>query len=307
MFEVNVNGRKQRYRSKPTMNVDTTGSSGDVSIPKPLTYDYMPEGYPSKRVENLSVTIEPDFEGIGDGTFFAELFGEEGLELVAGQTYAIVWDGVEYACVGKELEDMIYIGNAAIDGVGENTSEPFVLFYEGDEGDGELYNTWRTNDDASKHTISYTKTVTNYTVTDVNFLPTAAETTPGICTLSQILEAVRKKYHTVADTTVSNASKLDDVIKEAQRRYLGLGIILNGEYAGQIVTGTSLASGVVNAICAKQSSNSISAYEAEDLNIEKVWELDKFGVTIMSSTPGSAKKFKITVDDSGTISATEVT
>lgn len=41
MFEVNVNGRKQRYNTKPTMNVDTTGSS--ASIPKPLTYDYMPE------------------------------------------------------------------------------------------------------------------------------------------------------------------------------------------------------------------------------------------------------------------------
>lgn len=46
MFEVNVNGRKQRYNSKPTMNADISGSS--TSIPKPLTYDYMPEGYPKK-------------------------------------------------------------------------------------------------------------------------------------------------------------------------------------------------------------------------------------------------------------------
>ena len=46
MFEVDVNGLTQQYRTKPTMNVDITGSSG--SIPKPLTYDYMPEGYPKK-------------------------------------------------------------------------------------------------------------------------------------------------------------------------------------------------------------------------------------------------------------------
>lgn len=46
MFEVNVNGRKQRYNSKPTMNANISGSS--ASIPKPLTYDYMPEGYPKK-------------------------------------------------------------------------------------------------------------------------------------------------------------------------------------------------------------------------------------------------------------------
>ena len=46
MFNVSVNDKKNIYRSKPVMNVDTTGSSG--SIPKPLTYDYMPEGYPKK-------------------------------------------------------------------------------------------------------------------------------------------------------------------------------------------------------------------------------------------------------------------
>ena len=62
MFEVNVNGRKQRYRSKPTMNVDTTGSSGDVSIPKPLTYDYMPEGYPKK--DGWSIEWDGNTEGL---------------------------------------------------------------------------------------------------------------------------------------------------------------------------------------------------------------------------------------------------
>lgn len=59
MFEVNVNGRKQRYRSKPTMNVDTSGSS--ASIPKPLTYDYMPEGYPKK--DGWSIEWDGNTEG----------------------------------------------------------------------------------------------------------------------------------------------------------------------------------------------------------------------------------------------------
>lgn len=62
MFEVDVNGRKQRYRSKPTMNVDTTGSSGNVSIPKPLTYDYMPEGYPKK--DGWSIEWDGNTEGL---------------------------------------------------------------------------------------------------------------------------------------------------------------------------------------------------------------------------------------------------
>ena len=32
MFEVDVNGLTQQYRTKPTMNVDITGSSGGGSI-----------------------------------------------------------------------------------------------------------------------------------------------------------------------------------------------------------------------------------------------------------------------------------
>ena len=61
MFEVTVNGRKQRYNTKPTMNVDTTGSSGGGSIPKPLTYDYMPEGYPKK--DGWSIVRDGNTEG----------------------------------------------------------------------------------------------------------------------------------------------------------------------------------------------------------------------------------------------------
>ena len=49
----------------------------------------------------------------------------------------------------------------------------------------------------------------------------------------------------------------------------------------------------------KLSSN--SAYNGASLKI------DGYGIIINSSTRGSAKKFRITVDDTGTISATEVT
>lgn len=49
----------------------------------------------------------------------------------------------------------------------------------------------------------------------------------------------------------------------------------------------------------KLSSN--SAYNGASLKI------DGYGIIINSSTPNSTKKFRITVDDTGTISATEVT
>ena len=59
MFKVDVNGLTQQYRTKPTMNVDITGSS--TSIPKPLTYDYMPEGYPKK--DGWSIEWDGNTEG----------------------------------------------------------------------------------------------------------------------------------------------------------------------------------------------------------------------------------------------------
>lgn len=67
MFEVTVNGRKQRYNTKPTMNVDTTGSSGGGSIPKPLTYDYMPEGYPNE--ERVTEMINAALGVIENGSY----------------------------------------------------------------------------------------------------------------------------------------------------------------------------------------------------------------------------------------------
>lgn len=65
MFEVTVNQEKQKYRSKPTMDVDISGSS--ASIPKPLTYDYMPEGYPNE--ERVTEMINAALGVIENGSY----------------------------------------------------------------------------------------------------------------------------------------------------------------------------------------------------------------------------------------------
>ena len=59
MFNVSVNDKKNIYRSKPVMNVDT--------VPKPLTYDYMPEGYPSKSEETTSIEVDITWDGNTSG------------------------------------------------------------------------------------------------------------------------------------------------------------------------------------------------------------------------------------------------
>lgn len=107
--------------------VDASGvphpSSGGGYVPKPLTYDYMPDGYPKK--ERKTVTLledeEADFDGKNGVAFSAQF------DLVVGQTYVAIWDGAAYERVAKEIEGTPYFGNLAIQtGGADNTGEPFL-------------------------------------------------------------------------------------------------------------------------------------------------------------------------------------
>ena len=99
---------------------------GGGSVPKPLTYDYMPEGYPKKSVQTTTLVEEQElaFAPVGSaGLYVAAL--PSPLEIVGGQTYTVNWDGTEYECVCRD-NGVIYIGNPSISGEGEDSGEPFV-------------------------------------------------------------------------------------------------------------------------------------------------------------------------------------
>lgn len=146
---------------------------------------------------------------------------------------------------------------------------------------------------------------------DSKFLPVADETTSGICSLSEILSAVGKEYHYAHNYSVTTTEDLENAINKVNDRYSNISVRINNEFNGQILTGEtgSIAgrSGANIIIADNIPDNSITAYSSVNDKTEKVWEISKYGVIINSSTSGSIKKFKITVDDSGTIKATEVT
>ena len=196
MFNISVNDKKNIYRSKPVMNVDT--------VPKPLTYDYMPEGYPSKSVGTVTLMEEQEVA-------FAEHGGLMGanspvdLEIKLGDKLTVVWDGGSYDVEVKKTTygpgDMLVFGNAGLAFPEDTTDYPFMYTESVEAGTSQ----WITADTATTHTIKVMRQQETITPMSADFLP-------------------------VVD-----------------------------------------------------------------------------GVIISSSTPGSMKEFKITVDDSGTISATEVT
>lgn len=135
-----------------------------LSIPKPLTYDYMPEGYPSKSVETATLVEEQEvtFSNMG-GRFLAT--SPVKFDILDGQTYTVVWDGVEYSCVGHATTEAgNYIGNPEALG-GESTGEPFAYLENGSQY------MWASYDTTTRHTIGVTGPGMVYKIIDKKFLP----------------------------------------------------------------------------------------------------------------------------------------
>ena len=136
---------------------------GGGSVPKPLTYDYMPEGYPKKTMVTVTVMEEQELAFAAAGSlYFAAL--QSLLDIVGGQTYTVKWDGTEHECVchifnGKVLT----LGNLSIIGMGSDTGEPFC--YTSAEGG------FMALDTSASHTISVKTTEEIVTPMAAEFLP----------------------------------------------------------------------------------------------------------------------------------------
>ena len=131
--------------------ISATGGGG--SVPKPLTYDYMPEGYPSKTMGTVTVMEEQELAFLASEfyDFNYVSFIPTPLDIAEGQTYTVNWDGTEYECVGFYFNgEGIFLGNISVLGVGDDTGEPFLYGYNSYESE----NIFITPDTSPRHTIS---------------------------------------------------------------------------------------------------------------------------------------------------------
>ena len=136
------------------------GGGGGGSVPKPLTYDYMPEGYPKKSVGIVTVMEEQEVAfALNEGIYGARL--TEAFEIVGGQTYKVSWDGTEYECVCFAFNSGYALGNPSIFGGGDDTGEPF-LYMSGAFG---------TLDTSASHTISVKTTAETVTPMTYDYMP----------------------------------------------------------------------------------------------------------------------------------------
>ena len=147
-------------------------SSGGGSVPKPLTYDYMPEGYPTKSVQTTTLMEEQEVAFILNNNVYAAQITNPP-EIVEGQTYAVDWDGTAYECVCIFANSMRILGNLSFIGKGDDTGEPFLYEYFGKQDGGGFI----TPDTSASHTISIKKIDKTVTPMSEEFLPSGVGTT----------------------------------------------------------------------------------------------------------------------------------
>ena len=213
-----------------------------LSIPKPLTYDYMPEGYPKKGIGPVTLMEEQEVTFSNANSMFLATSPVK-FDILDGQTYTVVWDGVEYSCVGHAMTEAgNYIGNPEALG-GESTGEPFLYAPE------QNY-LWVSYNTSTSHTIKVTTQGTVYKTIDKNFLPEAEKFVVDATNLP-------------SDTDFTGWGNLSESLRTAHNS--GAEIFLDVYGDGKNLLKLTNAKGSVYLFIYPKALNTVSAYVLEAL------------------------------------------
>lgn len=337
-INVNTNGMLNPNSTVPSTNGASyqqlvTDDSGNTKWEDRLAYETDP--VLTEIVPEETVTFTPNsgmMAALWPSTFNA----------VEGSTYIVKFDGADYTCTcirfgGKN--GPLVLGNLSISGIGNDTGEPFFIAH--DEGW-----TIVSSDSASEHTISIYSRNQIIQKIDEKFLPVASDETYGVVKKSEIvtpyvfgLEALHDRmveavtafrngtasisWNSREVASANYKSSTDEVfIRYAANPYVEYRFEnKNGKYVNTLgnATYSNLDTDVlqihnsdnpnirstISSSGASQDDTTVSI-GAEHLSLNGLEILNKKELILFSSTADSRKRFKITVNDSGTITATEV-
>ena len=277
-------------------------------------------------VEESTVTFAEN-----NGLYIAEF--PSTFEATVGETYKVYWDGTVYECTCVVLNRFIAIGNLSIVGEGSDTGEPFVM--QVSNGGGILI---ATADTSASHTFS----IVGHKVVkmDAKYLPENLD----LATKSEVKDvkstALSAKSTALSAKTTADTAKTtaDGCVKINNAGSFEIYLNDNSYFHGSDTSGNSYYAfrqksvtdtPIVLSIGASGGSDfsiSVTPSTSPTVKIKPPVYLNKLadieiasysgirpqitglgGITMYSSTAGSTKKFKITVDDSGALTATEVT
>lgn len=174
--------------------------NGVLSIPKPLTYDYMPEGYPSKDIEYVTLMEEREVAFSKSGSNMRAQTPT--LDIKLGDKLTIIWDGVSYNATVKRVNDghseVLAFGNLGLANLGDAEDYPFVC---GKLGSSMV---WTTADTAATHTIKVIRQQVTITPMSTDFLPVVDD----IIISSSTADSTKKFKITVDDSGTLKATEI---------------------------------------------------------------------------------------------------
>ena len=256
-----------------------------------------------------------------------------------GEPYNVSWDSTVYECICADFNGYTAIGNLSITGAGSDTGEPFLMIVVNGSAI-EIY----TKDTSASHTISISVFDVEVLKIDEKYLPKASEDSYGIIKTSDVVSVYNfpayAKHDQMVDaitafntgnaSIVWNGEKVINASYESSDDTISVAFAPapmrtitfsnnNGFYEitlGKPTYGELQGNGVrivndnnvytVLSVEGESSSETLNV-TAERISIGGIYGISTTEMILKSSTVGSNKHFKITVDDSGTISATEVT
>ena len=345
MFNVSVNDEKNIYRTKPTMNVNITGSSGGGMQPNynqndETAADYIKNrpfytGDPSETVLVEESTVS--FSGSG-GMYSAQI--QSNFEATVGETYKVSWDGVVYESVCTDYRaGLAAIGNLSIADAGSDTGEPFIIVPNGSS----IY-IYTTNTSAS-HTFSISGSIAEVVQIPDKYISNTFRDvviagnprlwsendwtkyyglfqSGKLLMINGIGSSDSEGYvlsmfysstarHMSAVSSTGNLYELGVNEDSEENKFYWAPIIHLGAFYFSYQQSGSDISTINREVYKRLEVSDGLKFTTKNANEDEVrqkvvLEGDK-EIILSSSTSGSLKKFKITVDDSGTLSATELT
>lgn len=258
--------------------------------------------YTSDYVETVLVEESTVSFANAPGGYTGQL--ESTFEATVGETYKVSWDGTTYECACVNFNNNPVIGNLSVAGAGSDTGEPFLIVVN---PGGRIK--IGTADTSASHTISISGYAESVVKIDQKYLPVASKTEPGIISITPlsnyILQQVQNEYFSEINTQVSGYGYAD-TIKEYANKNNSCSIFSSGKFGGAVLSCYDTANKHITFVLSGKKNIECWKFSQGSTTMERLWGISEDGVVISSSTPDSTKKFRITVDDSGTITATEV-
>ena len=295
--------------------------------------------YTGDPVETVLVEETTATFSENNGLYSAEV--PSTFDATVGEAYKVSWDGTVYECICGDRGKALVLGNPSIIGAGSDTGEPFLVGVI--NGNGIIIYTTDTSD---SHTFSISVSVSEVVKIDEKYLPDTVATKPEVEAAQTVAnsnkEMLSEMLTSIATFTFDKQISGRDIFSFNNFAYYKIsdfnpaqedvisfeGTRENGEKLSNINTGNNCveygffivvaSAGVCSLPVTATVTNSFTAPSAglyAKYMKDNPWQtagtgqftlMSIDGLTIKSSTYGSTKKFRITVDDSGTLTATEV-